>query len=60
MNDTSAIEKNNDNSMIDQLRAIRDKISLEIMDLNKEQMKTYFERKKTLLAKELRKRNSKK
>ena len=60
MNDNSAIEKNNDNSMIDQLRAIRDKISLEIMDLNKEQMKTYFERKKTLLAKELRKRNSKK
>ena len=60
MNDTSAIEKNNDNSMIDQLRAIRDKISLEIMDLNKEQMKTYFERKKTLLAKELRLRNSKK
>ena len=40
-------EKSN-NSMISQLRAIRDKISLEIKDMNKNEMKNYFKRKKSL------------
>jgi hypothetical protein len=40
-------EKSN-NSMISQLRAIRDKISLEIKDMNKTEMKNYFKRKKSL------------
>ena len=48
MNNKSVIRQNN-NSMIAQLRAIRDKISLEIKDFNKEQMKAYFNNKKSLL-----------
>jgi hypothetical protein len=34
--------------MISQLRAIRDRISLEIKDMNKNEMKNYFKRKKSL------------
>ena len=60
MNNKSAIEKNNHPSMLEQLRAIRDKISFEIMHLNKKQMKLYFERKKTSFTEEMRKRYSKK
>jgi hypothetical protein len=60
MNNKSAIEKNNHPSMLEQLRAIRDKISFEIMHLNKEQMKLYFERKKNSFTEEMRKRYSRK
>ena len=60
MNNKSAIEKNNHPSMLEQLRAIRDKISFEIMHLNKEQMKLYFERKKTPFTEAMQKRYSKK
>lgn len=48
-----------DISMIAQLRAIRDKISLEIMNLNKDQMKAYFKEKKSTISEEIKKRNSK-
>jgi hypothetical protein len=40
--------KNKKDSLIEQLRAIRDKISLEIKDMNKNEMKNYFKRKKSL------------
>jgi hypothetical protein len=40
--------KNKKDSLIKQLRAIRDKISLEIKDMNKNEMKNYFKRKKSL------------
>jgi hypothetical protein len=46
--------------MLDQLRTIRDKISIEIKDLNKVQMKLYFERKKTPFTEAMQKRYSKK
>lgn len=42
------IKEKSNNSMISQLRAIRDKISLEIKDMNKNEMKNYFKRKKSL------------
>ena len=58
MNNKAVIEQNN-NSMIAQLRAIRDKISLEIKDLDKDQMKAYFDKKKSLLPKVTKKRTSK-
>jgi hypothetical protein len=60
MNSKSAIEKSNNHSMLDQLRTIRDKISIEIKDLNKVQMKLYFERKKTPFTEAMQKRYSKK
>lgn len=43
-------EKNKtvEKTFIEQLREIRDKISLDIKDLTKEQMKEYFDRQKTL------------
>jgi hypothetical protein len=41
---------NNNNSLLLQLRTIRDKISLEIKDLNNAQMKNYFKRKKSLFS----------
>jgi hypothetical protein len=50
MNNKSATDHNS-NSMIAQLRAIRDKISLEIKDMNKEQMKAYFKKRKLPLLK---------
>jgi hypothetical protein len=53
MNSKSAIEKSNNHSMLDQLRTIRDKISIEIKDLNKVQMKLYFERKKNSFTEEM-------
>ena len=40
--------KNKKDSLIKQLRAIRYKISLEIKDMNKNEMKNYFKRKKSL------------
>ena len=40
--------KNKQQSLITKLRAIRDKISLEIKDMNKEEIKNYFKRKKSL------------
>ena len=58
MNNKSVIEQNN-NSMIAQLRAIRDKISLEIKDLDKEQKKAYFINKKSLSPEVMKKRSSK-
>jgi len=58
MNNKSLVEQNN-NSMIAQLRAIRDKISLEIKDFDKEQMKAYFNNKKSLLPEVMKKRSSK-
>ena len=58
MNNKSVIGQNN-NSMIAQLRAIRDKISLEIKDFDKEQMKAYFNNKKSLLPEVMKKRSSK-
>lgn len=57
MNNKSVIEQNN-NSMIAQLRAIRDKISLEIKDLDKEQMKAYFINKQSLSSEVMKKRSS--
>jgi len=58
MNNKSLVEQNN-NSMIAQLRAIRDKISLEIKDLDKKQLKTYFNDKKSLSPEVIIKRSSK-
>ena len=43
--------KNKQYSLIKKLRAIRDKISLEIKDMNKEEIKNYFKRKKTFFPK---------
>jgi hypothetical protein len=40
--------KNKQQSLITKLRAIRDKISLEIKDMNKEEIKNYFKRKKSM------------
>jgi hypothetical protein len=54
-----AIENNNDNSMVAQLRAIRDKISLEIMNMNKTQLKTYFKSKASLFSQEIKKHPNK-
>jgi hypothetical protein len=59
MNKKFAIENNNDNSMVAQLRAIRDKISLEIMNMNKTQLKTYFKSKTSLFSQEIKKRSKK-
>jgi|CryBogDrversion2_7_1035282.scaffolds.fasta_scaffold55713_2 hypothetical protein len=59
MNKKLAIENNNDNSMVAQLRAIRDKISLEIMNMNKSQLKTYFKSKTSLFSQEIKKRSKK-
>lgn len=59
MNKKLAIENSNDNSMVDQLRAIRDKISLEIMHMNKTELKTYFKAKKSLFSQEIKKRSKK-
>ena len=45
------MKKNNiksEKSPIDQLRAIRDKVSLDIKDLNSEQLKDYLNKKETL------------
>ena len=42
------IKAKSNNSLMSQLRAIRDKISLEIKDMNKEEIKNYFKRKKSL------------
>jgi hypothetical protein len=58
MNNKSVVEQNN-NSMIAQLRAIRDKISLEIKDLDKKQLKAYFNNKKSLSPEVIIKRSSK-
>jgi len=46
-------------SMIAQLRAITDKISLEIKDLDKKQIKAYFNNKKSLSPEVIIKRSSK-
>jgi len=59
MNKKLVLENNNDNSMVAQLRAIRDKISLEIMNMNKSQLKSYFKSKTTLFSKGLKKRTKK-
>ena len=59
MNKKLAIENNNDNSMVAQLRAIRDKISLEIMNMNKSQLKNYFKSKTSLFSQEIKKRSKK-
>jgi hypothetical protein len=59
MNKKLAIENNNDNSMVAQLRKIRDKISLEIMNMNKSQLKTYFKSKTSLFSQEIKKRSKK-
>jgi hypothetical protein len=53
------MENNNDNSMVAQLRAIRDKISLEIMHMNKTQLKSYFKSKTSLFSQEIKKRSKK-
>lgn len=37
-----------DKTLIEQLREIRDKVSLDIKDLTAEQMKEYFSKQKTL------------
>jgi hypothetical protein len=37
-----------DKNFVEQLRAIRDKVSLEIKDMTLEQMKDYLKKKKTL------------
>jgi hypothetical protein len=50
MNKKLAIQNNS--SMVAQLRAIRDKISLEIMNMNKTQLKTYFKSKTSLFSKD--------
>ena len=50
---------NTPDSMIAQLRAIRDKISLEIKDLDKKQLKAYFNNKKSLSPEVIIKRSSK-
>ena len=42
------IKAKSNNSLMSQLRAIRDKISLEIKDMNKEEIKNYFKRTKSL------------
>ena len=42
------IKAKSNNSLMSQLRVIRDKISLEIKDMNKEEIKNYFKRKKSL------------
>jgi hypothetical protein len=60
MNSKLKVEENENKSMIAQLRAIRDKISLEIMDLNKDQIKAYFKRKKSLFSKRVKLHNPKK
>jgi sialic acid synthase SpsE len=57
MNKKLAIENSNDNSMVAQLRAIRDKISLEIMNMNKTELKTYFKAKKSLFSQKMKKRS---
>jgi hypothetical protein len=59
MNKKLTIENNNDNSMVAQLRAIRDKISLEIMHMNKTQLKSYFKSKTSLFSQEIKKRSKK-
>lgn len=37
-----------ENTTVQELREIRDRISLEIQDMNAEQLKVYFSKKKTL------------
>ena len=41
-------ENKTDKNLIDQLREIRDKVSLEIKDMTLEQIKDYLKKKKTL------------
>jgi hypothetical protein len=45
---TKEINKTEEKTLIEQLREIRDKISLDIKDLTTEQMKEYFSKQKTL------------
>ena len=45
---TNGIIKTEEKTLIEQLREIRDKISLDIKDLTAEQMKEYFSKQKTL------------
>jgi len=45
---TKEIKKTEEITLIEQLREIRDKISLDIKDLSIEQMKEYFSKQKTL------------
>jgi len=42
------IEKKEQNSMIKELRKIRDKMSLEIIEMTKKEIKEYFAKKRTL------------
>ena len=41
-------KKMTDKTLMDQLREIRDKVSLEIKDMPQEQLKDYLKRKETL------------
>ena len=45
---TKEIYKTVEKTLIEQLREIRDRISLDIKDLTTEQMKEYFSKQKTL------------
>jgi hypothetical protein len=45
---TKEINKTEEKTLIEQLREIRDKISLDIKDLTTEQMKEYFSKQNTL------------
>ncbi len=45
---TKEIIKTEEKTHIEQLREIRDKISLDVKDLTTEQMKEYFSKQKTL------------
>lgn len=46
---TKEIKKSEEQTLIEQLREIRDKMSLEIKDLTNEQMSEYFSKQRTLL-----------
>lgn len=46
-------ETKENKSMVAQLREIRDQISLEIQDMNSEQMLTYFKNKKSLFPQDV-------
>ena len=45
---TEEIDKKEEKTLVEELREIRDKISLDIQDLTAEQMKEYFSKQKTL------------
>ena len=47
---TKAKNKPTEKSLMEQLREIRDKISHDIKDMSNEQIKEYFNRKKTIHA----------